>query len=110
VINDYYEAFVTQNRVSVPDGFGGIRADLVDCVTFMGLYRQDMSGEQRRADASGITSKGIFVTDISTQIKERDVIKRKRDGLYLNITSMPVESTDAAKSSFKTMNAEKSED
>jgi hypothetical protein len=109
MISNYYEAFIVQNRADVPDGFGGVKQEWTDGDEIAGFYRQDTSGEQRRAESTGIVSSGMFVTDIGTQVRERSVIKRKRDGLFLRITSMPTKSANLAESEFMTMSAEKTE-
>ena len=108
-IDDYYMAFYKQEWVGFPDGFGGMEHKWADGDEIKGLFIQDSSGDQRRAEAVGTSSGGVFVAPVSADVKEGDIVKRGQDGFLIRITGTPINAPGPAVSKMKKMNAQRTE-
>ena len=108
-LQDYYMPFLVQSHIARPDGFGGVVWGWADGTEIQGAYIQSTSDEMRVAEATGITSRGTFVTGINVLLEDGDVVRRVMDNLYLRITSLPMKSPEPAISEFIKYNVEKTE-
>lgn len=87
MLSDYFEDFVMQDRVSMPDGFGGLAYDYADGAVFQAGITTNNSTEAQIAMQNGMKVIYTIVHSISLTLEQNDRVKRLKDGRVYRITS-----------------------
>ena len=87
LLSEAMETFVMIDKVTAPDGYGGIDTNWTDGAPFMATATFDTSMEARIADQQGVTSMDTVTTGKSINLQYHDVIRRISDGKIFRITS-----------------------
>lgn len=78
---------VMVDRVSKPDGVGGIITAWADGASFMAAITFDTSMEARTGQKQGVTSLYTVTTRKGTVLQYHDVFRRLSDGKIFRVTS-----------------------
>lgn len=87
LLEEAYENFILMNKVSMPDGYGGIITEWVDGPTIQGALVMESSNTAMIAQAMGVTSVYKLTVRKDIALDFHDVIKRGKDGKVFRITN-----------------------
>lgn len=87
LLSEAMETFVIIDRVTGPDGYGGIETSWVDGASFIATATFDTSMEARIADQQGVTSMYTITTEKAVNLQYHDVVRRVSDGKIFRVTS-----------------------
>lgn len=87
LLSDSYEDMVMIDRVTTPDGRGGVDKRWVDGAGFRAAIVLDSSMQARVAEHEGVTGLYTITTNRSINLQYHDVFRRVRDGKIFRITS-----------------------
>ena len=87
LLSEVMETFIMIDKITGPDGYGGIDTSWVDGASFMATAVFDTSMEARVADQQGITSLYTITTEKSINLQYHDVLRRASDGKIFRVTS-----------------------
>lgn len=87
MLSDFFEDFVIQNKVSQPDGMGGVTWSYTDGVPFKAGISLNNSSEAQIAYKNGLRAIYTIVCRKVMNLKQDDVVKRTKDGRLYRITS-----------------------
>lgn len=96
MLSDYFEPFVMQDRVSQPDGFGGVAYSYKDGAPFEAGITTSSSVEAQVAVQSGMKTVYTIVHPIALILAQNDIVKRMKDGRVYRITSNSADMTTPA--------------
>lgn len=87
LLDEAMEKCVSLNKITVPDGYGGIISTWQDGAEFYCAIVFDTSLEARVADKQGVTSLYTITTRKNITLEYHDVFRRLRDGKIFRVTS-----------------------
>lgn len=87
LIDAMMDSCVIMNKSKVPDGEGGFNTEWAEGAEIDIAIVNDTSMEAMIAEKQGVTSTYTLTTKRANALEFHDVIKRKRDGLILRVTS-----------------------
>lgn len=87
LLSEAMEAFVMIDKITGPDGYGGIETSWTDGAPFTATAVFDTSIEARIADQQGVTSMYTITTEKNVNLQYHDVVRRVSDNKIFRITS-----------------------
>lgn len=87
LIDDFTSKCVMQDRVTVPDGYGGFKPQWVDGAEFDAAITLDTSMQSRIAEQQGVTALYTVTTKKNINLQYHDVFKRTTDSKIFRVTS-----------------------
>lgn len=84
---DAMESTFIMDKVTQPDGRGGVITTYVEGAEISAAYSFDTSTEARVAEAAGTKNRFTITTDKKINLAYHTVIKRAKDGQIFRITS-----------------------
>lgn len=87
LLSDAYESAHIYDKVSIPDGRGGITKAYTEGPEIMVAFSFDTSTEARIAEKEGTDNRFTLTTSRAVNLQYHDVIKRTRDGKVFRVTS-----------------------
>lgn len=75
------------DKVTIPDGRGGVITSYVDGAEIMVAYSFDTSTQARIAEAAGTTNRYTLTTSKAINLQYHDIVRRVRDNKIFRITS-----------------------
>lgn len=87
LIDDFTSGCVMQDRVTIPDGYGGFKPQWVDGAEFDAAVTLDTSMQSRIAEQQGVTALYTVTTKKNINLQYHDVFKRTKDGKIFRVTS-----------------------
>lgn len=81
------EKTIILDKVTTPDGYGGVITRYVDGAEIMVAYSFNSSTEARIASQQGVGNRFTLFTKKSVILRFNDIVKRTRDGKYFRVTS-----------------------
>ena len=87
LIDDFTSKCVMQDRVTRPDGYGGVKPEWQDGAAFDAAITLDTSMQSRIAEKQGVTALYTVTTKKSINLQYHDVFKRLSDGKIFRVTS-----------------------
>ncbi len=87
LLTELMETFVIMDKVTSPDGYGGVDVMWVDGAPITATATFDTSMQSRIADKQGVTSLYTVTTSKSVNLQFHEVIRRVSDGKIFRITS-----------------------
>ena len=87
LLSESMEDFRYIDKVTVPDGYGGVITEWHNGATFSAAVVLDTSMEARRAEAEGVKSLYTIVTNKSITLMYGEVVQRISDSKYFKVTS-----------------------
>lgn len=87
LIDDFTSKCVMQDRVTVPDGYGGFKPSWVDGAAFDAAITLDTSMQARTAEQQGVTALYTVTTKKNINLQYHDVFKRTTDNKIFRVTS-----------------------
>ena len=99
-LENYYEPFYVQEFATkpstLPPPWDKPQNVLSDGKMVMGLFRQDQSAEAMTADANSFATTGRFACDSAETFDSGAVLRRNKDGVYIQLAGTPLTSPDNA--------------
>lgn len=92
-LEDFFEDFVALNKISEPDGMGGVRWYLTEGAPFKGAIRTVSSTEAEIAYRSGTKTIFRITTPLEVVLEQNDIVFRKRDDRQYRITGNAIDNT-----------------
>lgn len=87
LLSESMETFVMLDKITGPDGYGGITAHWTDGASFTATATFDTSMQARVADQQGVTSLYTITTEKNINLQYHDVLRRASDGKIFRVTS-----------------------
>ena len=87
LLTEAMEECIMLDKVTIDDGYGGVKQSYTSGATFYSAITFDTSIEARVADKQGVTSLYTVTTARSIILEYHNVFKRKRDGKIFRVTS-----------------------
>ena len=87
LMEDALEDFTIINKVTSPDGYGGVNTDWVDGALIKGAMVFDGSTQMKVARAMGSTSSYTLTVIKDIELDYHDVLRRESDKQIFRITS-----------------------
>lgn len=87
LLEEAMKDFVIMNKVSAPDGYGGVKTYYAEGATVRGALVWNNAPEMRIAEAMGSTNVYSFTVTKDINLDYHDVIKRVSDGSVFRITN-----------------------
>lgn len=87
LLSEQMEDCVIIDKITTPDGYGGVKTQWVDGAEIQAAIAFDTSMEARIGDAQGVSSRYTIVTSKNIIFRYHDVVKRLRDNKVFRITS-----------------------
>ena len=87
LLEEAYEPFTILNKITSPDGYGGISVTWSDGAIIQGAIVFDNSTQMRIAQAMGVTSTYTLTVHKDILLDFHDVIRRNSDSKIFRITS-----------------------
>lgn len=87
LIDDFTSKCVMQDRVTRPDGYGGVEPAWQDGAEFDAAITLDTSMQSRIAEKQGVTALYTVTTKKTINLQYHDVFKRVADGKIFRVTS-----------------------
>ena len=108
MLSDFFEDFIMQDRISVPDDFDGLRYEYVDGAPFRAGISTNNSNEAQIAQQNGMKAIYTIVHPATITLLQNDRVKRAKDGRTYRITSNSADMTTpgAAQVQFAQVTAE----
>lgn len=92
-IQDNYEPLIFVEKRTISDGFGGFITEYVEGAEFMGAVVTTQTMERRIAEQQGVEALYSIYADKNVPIDFMDIIKRKADNIYFQVSSRPSDMT-----------------
>lgn len=87
LIDDFTSKCVMQDKVTVPDGYGGSKPSWADGAVFDAAITLDTSMQARTAEQQGVTALYTVTTKKNINLQYHDVFKRTTDNKIFRVTS-----------------------
>lgn len=87
LLESAYEDFLLYSKITIPDGYGGVKTTWTPNVTIKGAVIMDTSTEARIAKQMGSTEIYTLIVHKDLMLDYHDVIKRVSDGQVFRLTS-----------------------
>lgn len=87
LVNDAMEKCYIMDRVTIPDGYGGVKTTYQLGAEILVAFSFNSSTEARIASQQGVNNRFTLLTKKSVNLRFPDIVKRDRDGKYFRITS-----------------------
>ena len=87
LLDDQMEPFITLDRVTEPDGYGGRVEVWKDGAEFEAVAVFDTSMQARVADVQGVKSLYTITTSKAINLQYHEVMRRVSDGKIFRVTS-----------------------
>ena len=87
LINQAMETSHIIDKVTTPDGYGGVKTTYTEGAEISVAYSFNSSTEARVAAQQGTNNRFTLYTKKSIILRHPDIIKRDRDGKYFRVTS-----------------------
>ena len=109
LLDNMMESCIIINKSKISDGEGGIKTEWTEGAEIMCAVVRDSSMQAMIAEKQGVTSVFTITTKRGIVLEFHDIIKRKKDGMYLRITSEPndVVSPDVSTLDIRQVSAER---
>ena len=107
-LEDFFEDFVALNKISEPDGQGGMNWYLTEGAPFRAAIRTVSSTDAEIAYRSGTKTIFRITTPLSVALEQNDFVLRLRDNRQYRITGNAVDNTtpDVATLQYRHVTAE----
>lgn len=87
LLESAYEDIILYSKVTVPDGYGGVKTKWEASATIQGAIVMDTSSQSRIAKQMGSTEIYTLIVHKEVMLDYHDVIKRVSDGQVFRLTS-----------------------
>lgn len=87
LLNKAMEKSYIIDKVTTPDGYGGVKTTYVQGAEILVAYSFNTSTEARIAAQQGTNNRFTLLTKKSVILRFPDIVKRDRDGKYFRVTS-----------------------
>lgn len=87
LIDDFTSECVMMDKVTGPDGYGGMKPRWIEGAKFRAAITLDGSMEARIAEQQGVTGLYTVTTTRNINLQYHDVFKRAKDGKLFRVTS-----------------------
>ena len=87
LIDDFTYKCVMQDKVTRPDGYGGVKPTWQDGAEFDAAITLDNSMQARIAEQQGVTALYTITTKKNINLQYHDVFRRETDGKIFRVTS-----------------------
>lgn len=87
LLSEAMEPFVMIDRITIPDGYGGMDEVWQDGAEISATAVVDTSMQARTAEKMGVTALYTITTNKNINLRYHDVLRRKSDGKIFRVTS-----------------------
>lgn len=87
LVIDAMEKSYIIDKITVPDGYGGVKTTYTRGAEIKVAYSFDSSTEARIASVQGTNNRFTLLTKRSVILRYSDIVQRDRDGKYFRVTS-----------------------
>ena len=87
LLSDAMETCTMVDKITAPDGYGGVTTQWVDGASFKCAFAFDNSVQARTAQTLGSKEMYTIVTEKNINLQYHDVLRRERDGKIFRVTS-----------------------
>lgn len=87
LIDDFMDECTIIDRVTRPDGYGGIVVDYVDGAVFNAAITLNTSMEARTAEQAGVTALYTVTMSRNINLQYHDIFRRSSDGKIFRVKS-----------------------
>ena len=87
LINDAMTISYIMDKITTPDGRGGVITQYQEGAEFLAAYSFDASTEARIGEQQGATNRFTITTRKNVILQYHDVVKRSTDGKIFRVTS-----------------------
>lgn len=87
LLSESMETFTMLDKITSPDGYGGVETSWADGASFQATAVFDTSMQARVADQQGVTSLYTVTTEKGINLQYHDVLRRVSDGKIFRVTS-----------------------
>lgn len=107
-LEDFFEDFVILNKISEPDGQGGVNWYLIEGAPFRAGIRTVSSTEAEIAYRSGTKTIFRITTPLGVELEQNDIVLRRKDERQYRITGNAIDNTtpDVATLQYRYVTAE----
>ena len=108
-MEDYYEEYYKQEHIWKPTGFPppfDYELQFGDGTVIKGRFIVDSSTEMMVAGAQGFRTRGRFATSPASELSDGDILRCRRDNIYITVIGDAKQSPTQAESQVKALTAE----
>lgn len=87
LLSEAMEPFVMIDRITMPDGYGGMDEAWQDGAEISAAAVVDTSMQARTAEKMGVTALYTITTNKNINLRYHDVLRRESDGKIFRVTS-----------------------
>ena len=87
LLSEAMELCTIMDRITGPDGYGGVKPTWVDGAEFKAAIVFDSSMQARQASVQGVTNLYTITTEKNVNLQYHDVVRRESDQKIFRVTS-----------------------